>query len=447
MPVWQLFVSVRLTVLVLLAIAVAAAIGTVIPQNQTDLFYRMNFSDTSYRIFSALDLFDLYHSLWFQALILVLAINIVACSIDRLRIVWKIVFPGTISFSPGAFTEKNTTDPVTVHAAPETLKEPFQKELKKHCRTTRLEETTDGFYLFGEKGRLSRLGVYVVHFSVLLLLCGTLASSITGFEGTVKIPEGEKARTINLKDTGTEKPLDFVIRCDDFEVSFYDSGSPKKFRSTLSIIENGEVALTKDILVNKPLHYKGISIFQSTYGAASVKSATLSFTSKKSGMVYRKTLSFGQSVELPENLGTFTLNRLADRYMFREQHDLGQTLIGTIKKGGNIQTVALPLRFDKFDKMRQNAGTVITIDNISRTYYTGLQVRRDPGVPIVYASFILMIVGIYITFFMSHQRFCIHARALEGHTAVTVAARANKNRIAARKKAASISRTLSQITS
>lgn len=443
-PVWQLFVSVKLTVVVLLTIAAAASIGTLIPQNQPDLFYRMNFSETSYGIFSALDLFNLYDSLWFQSLILVLAVNIIVCSMDRLKIVWKIVFPKQKSFSPGAFSEKNTTQPVTVDKAPNALQIPFEKKLKKYCGATHLKPADDGFYLFGEKGRLSRLGVYVVHFSVLLLLCGTMISSIAGFEGRMNIPEGEKAREITLRNSQKEKTLDFAIRCDDFDVSFYESGRPKKYQSTLSIIENGNVVLTKDILVNKPLRYKGISIFQSSYGAADIKDVKLAFSSKKSGMTYHKTLKLGESAELPENLGTFTLERFTDRYMFMEEHSLGETLIGTLKRGETEQAVALPLRFERFDKMRRNADTFITIEDMSRTFYTGLQVRKDPGVPVVYASFILIIVGIYITFFMSHQQFCIHARGRENHTLVTVSAKANKNRIAARKKAESIRQALSQ---
>lgn len=436
--------SVKLTVVVLLVIAATAAVGTVIPQNQPDLFYRMNFSQITYAIGSVLDLFDMYHSLWFQALILVLAINIVACSIDRLQKVWKIVFPDKITFSPGSFTKKNTTDPITVSGTPETLKTPFEKELKRHCRITRLSPTSNGFYLFGENGRKSRLGVYVVHFSVLLLLCGTLISSITGFEGQVNIPEGGKAGVITLRNSSQEKPLDFEIRCDDFEVLFYDSGRPKKYRSTLSIIDNGKAVLTKDILVNKPMHYKGISIFQSSYGAADVENAKLSFTSRESGMTYHKTLSLGESVTLPEELGTFTLEQFTDNYMFMNKHSLGQALIGHMKNGETEQKVVLPLRFERFDKMRQNARTVITIEELDRTFYTGLQVRKDPGVPVVYASFILIIAGIYITFFMSHQRFCVHARQEKNQTSFTVSAKSNKNQITARKKAEMIGSALEQ---
>jgi len=441
--IWQLFISVKLTVPVLLVIAVTAAIGTVIPQNQPEMFYQMNFSETSYRIFSALDLFDMYSSLWFQALILVLALNIIACSISRLKIVWKIVFPSKKTFSAKSFSQKNTTEPVTINALLEMLKTPFEKKLSNFFSTTHFKKNQDGFFLFAEKGRLSRLGVYVVHLSVLLLLSGTLITSIGGFEGSVNIPEQETSDTILLRNSSQQKKLDFTIRCDNFEVSFYESGRPKEYRSTLSIIDNEEVVLTRDIVVNKPLHYKGISIFQSSYGAASVKTAKLHFISKKSGMTYHRTLAIGDSINLPEDLGTFSLDKFTDRYIFMEQHDLGESLVGTLQKDDKTTTVVLPVKFHNFDKMRQG-DIIVTIEDLSRTFYTGLQVRRDPGVPVVYASFILMIVGIYITFFMSHIRLCVHAIGRENQTIITVATKANKNKLAAQRKAEAISKVLAQ---
>ncbi len=45
--------------------------------------------------------------------------------------------------------------------------------------------------------------------------------------------------------------------------------------------------------------------------------------------------------------------------------------------------------------------------NFEQAYYTGLQVTKDPGVWYVYAGFILMILGCWVTFFMSHRSVCI----------------------------------------
>ena len=62
-------------------------------------------------------------------------------------------------------------------------------------------------------------------------------------------------------------------------------------------------------------------------------------------------------------------------------------------------------------------------------YYTGLQVTKDPGVWIVYTGFLVMIIGCFVTFFMSHQRFCIEAVNSGKRIRVTVSGTSNKNKL------------------
>ena len=94
---------------------------------------------------------------------------------------------------------------------------------------------------------------------------------------------------------------------------------------------------------------------------------------------------------------------------------------------GDPIDVALPLRFPSFDKMRKGNVQIAAVENVSR-YYTGLQVNRDPGVWVVYCGFILMIIGCYITFFMSHQQICVELVRTGEKTEVILAGTANKNK-------------------
>ena len=70
-----------------------------------------------YRLFDILNIFDMYHSWWFQLLLLLLTINIIACSIDRLNSTWKLIFPKKTSFKLSTFQnlkqKENFTDPRT----------------------------------------------------------------------------------------------------------------------------------------------------------------------------------------------------------------------------------------------------------------------------------------------------------------------------------------------
>jgi cytochrome c biogenesis protein len=77
-----------------------------------------------------------------------------------------------------------------------------------------------------------------------------------------------------------------------------------------------------------------------------------------------------------------------------------------------------------------------------KRYYTGLQVTKDPGVGVVYAGFVLMIIGCIITFFMSHQRLCVEVVRSGGASRVIVAGNANKNKLGMRRKVEKIATQL-----
>ena len=69
---WDFFASVKLTVLVLLSLAATSIIGTLVPQNEDPVRYYRAFGEVWYRIFYMLDIFDMYHSWWFQFMLLLL---------------------------------------------------------------------------------------------------------------------------------------------------------------------------------------------------------------------------------------------------------------------------------------------------------------------------------------------------------------------------------------
>jgi len=439
--IWKFFASVRLTVAVLLTLAGASVIGTLIPQNENPEIYFRKYGEVLYRIFHALDFFDMYHCWWFRLLILTLTANIIVCSLDRLSSLWKVVFVKEPSFRISSFRNLSSKSEFTTARSASDLKQDILSYMGKYFGYVRAEDTETGYCIFAEKGRWTRLGVYIVHFSIVLLLAGSLIGSIFGFEGFVNIPEGESVSSIMLRNSDKTHALDFEIRCNDFDVSFYETGAPKEFRSSLVILENGKEAVTKDIIVNDPLRYRGINIFQSSYGKipatpriSDKDEITLSFTGRASGMIYNKKVYMNQTIEIPEGGGTLVLREIVPSYMFMGQRDLGPTYIGTVtKQDGTASEVHLPVRFPRFDKMRQGADFTIAVEHAHRDsdmtekYYTGLQVTYDPGVVPVYAGFIFIIVGCYITFFMSHQRLCAEVVQKEGVNRVIVSGTANKN--------------------
>jgi cytochrome c biogenesis protein len=288
----------------------------------------------------------------------------------------------------------------------------------------------------------------VVHLSVVLLLIGSLVGSILGFEGFVNIPEKESTSRIFLRNTGQAFQLPFEVRCEDFDVSFYDNGAPKEFRSSLKIIENGQTVIAKDIIVNDPLRYRGINFFQSSYGKmdaphdhsddAAPEEIDLRVIDKASGAAHTFSARIGERQLIPDGGGEFTVRAYQPQLTFGGQ-DIGPGLQVEVKRQGQEpQTILLPLHFPSFDKMRGGAlffsvtgqkKKDFSPQPAAERYYTGLQVTRDPGVPIVYAGFIIMLVGFVIAFFMSHQMVAVEITAQGQGSRVTVSGVSNRNKL------------------
>jgi cytochrome c biogenesis protein len=460
---------VKLTVVLLLSIAVTSIIGTVIPQNENPAAYFRAYGEFLYKLFDALEIFDMYHSWWFQFLILMLTINILVCSIDRFSATWKIVFVKNPSFNLSRFRKLADKEEFTDKRNSEDLKKIYKPFIARLFGYTRIEPTDKGFCIFAEKWRWTRFGVYTVHLSVIFLLLGSLVGSLFGFEGFVNIPEGETINSIRIRNTGKIQNLGFEIKCEDFNISFYDNGAPKEYRSSLTVIEQGKPVLKKDIIVNDPLRYKGINIFQSSYGKMPSnrppnkkviakdpsEEITINFTGKESEKVYQKKMVIGKPVAIPEGFGKFVIVEYRKSAEFMGQN-IGEAYVGILTpKDGNPSEVLLPLHFPNFDKMRRGAVVISvagqmtkefkTEENTVQRYYTGLQVTKDPGVWVVYTGFIIMIIGFFITFFMSHQRLCIEVIQSGKTNKVIVTGRANKNKLGMANRIKKISEQLTKL--
>ncbi|MDX2448214.1 MAG: cytochrome c biogenesis protein ResB [Desulfobacterales bacterium] len=461
-PIWKLFVSIRLTVVLLLSLAVTSIIGTLVPQNASAEAYFHKYGAFLYRLFDILNIFDMYHSWWFQLLLLLLICNIIACSIDRLAGTWKLIFPKETTFKPSTFQKLKKKENFTDSRLPEELETEFTAVFTKAFGHPRVEKTDQGFSLFAEKWRWTRLGVYIVHSSILFLIAGAMIGSMFGFEGYVNIPEGESVDHVQIRNTGRTQHLGFEIQCNDFELSTYKNGSPKEYRSSLTILENGKPVLTKDIIVNDPLHYKGISLFQSSYGEVSpehteapsfsAEDIQLAFFVNASGMVYKRTAEIGKPLEIPEGMGKFVVMDFKESALFMGQN-IGAALVGILTpEGGEPAEVTLPIEFPNFDKMRRGDVVISVVHQHEKQsheknpekkrYYTGLQVVKDPGVWVVYSGFIVMIAGIIITFFMSHQRLCVDVSRKGNKSRIMVAGIANKNKLGMGIKVEKIARLL-----
>ena len=427
--VWKFFTSLKLAIFVIIILAVASIIGTIIEQNQPLEKYRQFYSDGTIRLFESLNLFDMYHSWWFLLLLVLFTVNLSCCTIDRLPRAVKVVRNPKTTLDESLEMSLSHVDRWKRKGGLEGLADTYKSAMGGAFAKTLVTENSGTLHLYAEKGIISRFGVYVTHLSIIIIFIGAIIGNVFGFKGFANIVEGESVRTIPTRGGTNHVDLGFAVRCNKFWVDFYPSGQPKEYASDLSVLENGREVLRKKIVVNDPLQYKGIWFYQSSYGAAGAASATLAVHTPDGGKGETVSLAAGQKKEIP---GYGTVSGVDYQNDFQ---GLGPALLVVLEKPDKPPAQFWLLRaYPNFDRQRGDS-RYLSFAGVDQIFYTGLQVARDPGVNIVWVGCTLMVIGIMIAFFMSHQRLWIRlSRGGDGRVEVVLAGSTNKNRLAFEKR-------------
>jgi cytochrome c biogenesis protein len=428
---FDLFRSLKLTISLFILLAILSIIGTLITQNATRTEYIQRYGIRLYEVLNFFNLFDMYHSWWFSAILLLLVINLIACSVHRFPGVWSQISRGI--GSTGLEDSMLKTLPYVekvqmMSKAANKAEEEVQSLLKKWFGNPMRIETESAITLFSEKGKFSRLGVYITHLSLLIILIGGLMGSLYGFKGHVEILEGEAVNQIFLKtrDEEVSKPIDFSVRCDDFNITYYDfpgrkEKHVKEYTSALTILENGKEVLKKTVQVNHPLHYKGLAFYQSSYGTLHDVTLGIQWENKKEKQLL-KTLE-GETVSIPNSDSRIQLLKYVPQV-----HNFGEGVQLVLFKPNQEPRVFWVLKdFPKFDPQNNN-DFILTFEGVTSKEYTGLQVTKDPGVWIVWIGSGLMIFGLIVSFFFSHQRVWIRIPK-SADKEIILAGSTNKNRV------------------
>ncbi len=456
--VWNLFSSITFAIVVFSLISLTSIVGTVIeqrvePEKNIKLltkFVGESFAPTAYRVLDSLGFMNMYQSWWFIALLLIFAANIVICSLDRLPKIWNMIKEPIKPVPQDVLNAMPIKREILLKTGIDKAKEAVEAELKKIGYKASVSQEPDGIQLYAEKGRYSRLGVYATHLSILLILIGAVVGIFFGFNGFLNLLEGTSSDVAYI---GREKeiPLGFQIKCDDFDVQFYGkTDRPKEFSSWLTIIDNGREVVKKQIEVNAPLKYKGITFYQSSYGFWANENALFKFSLVSSdGKREDVMLKFGESFTMP---GTNITGKISDfspalkmdasgkPYTYAEMMHNPAVYI-TFSENGEFKYRTWIL--SRYPQSWRIPDGVVEFKDFWGSQYTGLQVRRDPGVWIVYLGSIIMTVGLYASFFMSHARIWVMLKDDKKNTKVSVSASINKNRVSLEEKIEKVIRSLS----
>jgi cytochrome c biogenesis protein len=423
---WDFFCSLKLTMFLLISLALISIIGTVIPQGIPPEEYLARITPAKITLYKALGFFDMYHSWWFILLLYMLTVNLVACSFKRLPHIWKIISqPVTILSSA---LEQSLTNVVTINTSvePAAVKERLAAFLTAEFSAPVVSEVDGAWHLFAQKTPWCRLSVYAVHLSVIIIFIGSMIGSIFGYKGYVNILEGE---SISKVMTRSEKEIDlgYSLRLEQFTVAKYPSGAPKEFKSILTVLENGKPVpdyTNARVIVNDPLTYKGITFYQSSYGNAGNYFLTITDLDGKNRVPL--TVSGQSSVNLPDGSSLHVLEATEDVSQFAQGLSGPAAQVELHTANGKAEKFVVYANHPELNikhAKEHGTGPVIHYRGAEEQMYTGLQVAKDPGVEIVWVGCFLMVIGIYFAFFMSHRR--IWVRIEDG--AVTVGGNASKN--------------------
>ena len=447
--IWDIFSSIKLAVVVFLMISVTSIVGTIIeqqaePEQNIKLLaklFGLHFAPAAFRILDTLGFTDMFRSWWFMAFLAIFAANLIVCSIDRLPKIWKVVREPVKPVTPERLKALSIKREIILKEKVDKASEHAGAVLKKYGFTAALRKEEHGVQLYAEKGRYTRLGLYVTHLSVLLILSGALIGMLFGFNASLNLPEGTSS-VMAYKSGGLQIPLGFEIRCDNFNVSFYDnSDTPKSYKSVLTILENGREVKKKMIDVNNPLHYKGITFYQASYGFIPNRDSIFQFTvTSNNGTKEDVNVKFGEPFTLPGGSVTgkvvdfspaIALDESGKPYTYAKMMNNPAAFVEFSENGAIKYRQWILLRLPQTWKV---ADGIVEFKHLWGAQYTGLQVREDPGVWVVYLGCMIMALGLYTSFFTGHSRVWIWVQDEKGGAKVVIAASVNKNKISFEQK-------------
>jgi len=429
------FSSVQLAIVLILLIALFAVIGTLVPQREAAVELAGRLSPGTLAFLQKMQIFDLYHSVWFFLLMILLSVNLVICSLDRFPIAWRRFRLRSAPQNEDVFknlpAENSFQATVTAAKAAGIAADLLQK---KFHHSQRADESNRSF-LCAEKGRFSVFGVYIVHLSLLVFIAGALIASIFGIEGSVNIIEGEAASTITLRNGNHTLPLPFTVRCDKFTIEFYKGGAPRTYQSDLTFLKDNRVVCQGKLLVNHPIEFDGFRFYQASYGAAPEGKAMLTVL-KNGQKSMEKTISLGEVFDLPGTEAKVQVLRREDNLM-----KMGPAVKLVVHESKGETAFWVFQQMDKIRAMNQdmiaqvpmfNPGLfrpyLFVLNEMEEKYYTGLQVTRDPGTSVVGAAAVLLILGLMLVLFSYARQIWIRIDQDEKKVTISLAGRSYRNK-------------------
>ena len=394
----------RLAIALLLTIAVFSISGTVIEQGQAVAFYQANYPEhpalfgfLTWKVVLLLGLDHVYRTWWFLALLILFGSSLTACTFMR-------QLPALRWFSRTSRKFYSQPRQFQKFALSAEFKQTSLDDVLPLLEQKRYKLFRQDDALYARKGIVGRIGPIVVHASMLLILVGAIVGALTGFIGQEMVPSGQTFQVKNIVDAGpfaaSQIPTDWSVKVNRFWIDYTPEGAIDQFYSDMSVLDSeGKEVKRKTIHVNEPLRYHGVTMYQADWGIAAVQvrinnspifqlpMAQLN-TGGKGGRIWgtwiptKPDLSAGVSMIAKDLQGMLLI------------YDTDGKLISTVRAG-----MSTPVN-----------GVNLAVKELIGS--TGLQIKADPSIPIVYAGFGLLMLGVMMSY-VSHSQ--IWALQKDGH--------------------------------
>ena len=450
--------SVRFGVALLLLLAAACMTGMLIMQVNMEGFdkYYAELTPSQQLLYGNLGFFDIYHTWYFNALLLVLSLNIVLSSVDNFPKAWAFISRPKLDASVRWLGGQEQHAALTVEGGDG---HSVAGRVSAACRSlglkTKVTESGGKTFVFAERGAWNRLGAYAVHVALLVIFAGGFLTAQFGHTGQVAFGPGESAGEMNETVFDLDRArqvtvaLPFEVECTDVQQKLIDRSGPTSPVNTLDWLtrikikdpERGETEAL--VHMNAPFDYRGYRFFQSSFVPdGKARTIRLRVTPDEPGAQSQEleimrdssaTLSDGTLVKFAGFFSDFVLNGTRADSQSPEYNNPAAAIqvvkaSGEAAKGYAFQpsaAVAGPMvgravagyKFELIDFEKVGAAHV-------------LSVQKDPGAGVVYVGFSLLILTLAAVFLFSHQRVwaLVEPRG-EGRCEITLGGNTNRNRL------------------
>lgn len=383
--IFRFFADLRFSIFTLLLISGCSIIGTVIEQDQSIETYKINYPLTN-PVFGFLSwdkilyfgLDHVYQTWWFLFLIFLFGCSLVLCSflqqLPSLKIARRCQFFRTNT----AFYKLNNYTILT---------KPSFSKILAGIQTANYSIFQQKNIVYSYKGLIGRIAPIIVHFSMILVLVGTIISSLFGFKAQEIVPKTENFHIQNILSNGrlTIIPQNSA-RVNDFWITYTKNKTISQFYSDISILNtNGTEIRRKTISVNYPFVYKGIYYYQTDWNLLGLRFKT----------------NTNQIIEYPlvnvfPNQEKIWLTWIANNQFTQNGIIL---LIDNLEGYCSIYSDEGQFLGNMEINETLNFNQNITLLEILSS--TGLQIKIDPGIPLIYLGFLFLMISTlmsYITY-------------------------------------------------